>query len=79
MNNQAEGIRYYVTTYSYYSHNHLINVLSSLDALYKYDVLQSEEVYSKFVVESTLEAYNTIKQLMENNDGTAISIEYGPY
>lgn len=71
-------ITYFVTTYSHFSHNYLIATLSTTEAQYKYDILQNEEVYSKFMVSSDSSVYNIIKQLMENNDGTAISIEYGP-
>lgn len=72
-------IKYYITTYSQYSHNHLIAVLSSNEAQYRYDVLQNEEVFSRFVAISDITIYNIVRQLIDNNDGTAISIEYGAF
>lgn len=71
-------MKYFVTTYSHFSHNYLIASLSTTEAQYRYDMIQNEEVFSKFIVLSDSNVYNMIKQLMENNDGTAISIEYGP-
>ena len=72
-------IKYYITTYSQYSHNHLIAILSSNEAQYRYDVLQNEEVFSRFVAISDITIYNIVRQLIDNNDGTAISIEYGAF
>jgi hypothetical protein len=72
-------LKYYLTTYSQYSHNHLIAILSSNGAEYRFDVLQNEEVYSRFLVISDITIYNIVRQLIDNNDGTAISIEYGAF
>lgn len=78
MSNNNE-MKYYATTYSQFSHNHLIAVLSSTGAEYRYETLQTEESFSRFVVISDKEVYNSIRQLIDNNDGTSISIEYGSY
>lgn len=74
-----QEMRYHVNTYSGFSHNHLIAILSSTDTPYQYEYLQNEEVYSRFEVRSNNEVYTTLKQLIDENNGTAISIEYGTY
>lgn len=77
MNNNE--IKYFATTYSHFSHNHFIAILSSLQAEYRYEELQNEEVFSRFVIISDIQVYNQVKELISNNDGTVISIEYGAY
>lgn len=79
MTNKKDEIKYYINTYSQYSHNYLVAILSSNGADYRYEQLQNEECYSRFVVITNLAIYNVVKQLIDNNDGTSISIEYGPY
>jgi hypothetical protein len=77
MNN--DKLKYYITTYSQFSHNFLIATLSTNETEYHYEQPQNEEVFSRFVVVSDINVYNTIKQLIESNNGTALSIEYGAY
>ena len=74
-----QEMRYHVNTYSDFSHNHLIAILSSTDTPYRFEYLRNEEVYSRFEVRSNNEVYTTLKQLIEENNGTSISIEYGTY
>lgn len=70
-------MKYNLTTYTDYSHDFLLKVLNSANAKYKFLVLRNDEVYSKFEVYSELEVYNKVKDIIENGNGTAISIEYG--
>ncbi len=73
-------LRFNLTTYSQFSHNYLIAVLSSKDIPYTYESLMTEESFSRFTVVSTMETFKTIKELIESdNNGTAVSIEYGTY
>ena len=72
-------LKYNLTTYSNFSHNYLIAVLSSNDIQYQYQMLETEESHSRFVVYSTVEMFNKIRDLIESNNGTAVSIEYGTY
>lgn len=74
-----QHMKYFVNTYTSFSHNHLIAILSSTDTPYRYEELGNEEVYSRFEVNSNNDVYSTIKQLSDDNNGTAISIEYGAY
>lgn len=77
--NNNDQLKYYITTYSTFSHNYLIAVLSSNGAKYEFEQVQNEEVFSRFVVVSDINVYNTIKQIIEANNGTSLSIEYGAY
>lgn len=70
-------MRYNLTTYTDYSHDFLLKVLNSTNAKYQFHVFRNDEIYSKFEVHSELEVYNRIKDIIENGNGTAISIEYG--
>jgi hypothetical protein len=79
MTNTNDKLRFFVTTYSHFSHNYLIATLSSRDVEYRYIEMQNEEAYSRFEVISDLDSYTILKQLSEENNGTAFSIEYGTY
>ncbi len=74
-----DHMKYFLNTYSQFSHNHAIAILSSNDAQYRYEELHNEEIYSRFQVSSGMSVYNIIKELIQQNDGTAITIEYGSY
>jgi hypothetical protein len=74
-----QDMRYNLTTYSEYSHDHLLKVLTAKNVRYEYVVPQGEQYYSRFNVLSNTEIFEFIKNLTENNDGTAITLEYGTY
>ena len=74
-----QDMRYNLTTYSQYSHDHLMKVLTAKSVRYEYVVPQGEQYYSRFNVLSNTEVFDFIKNLIDNNDGTAISLEYGTY
>lgn len=72
-------IRYFVTTYTKFSHNHLIGLLSTNDANYRYTEYPTEETYSRFEVVSNRNAFEIIREASKENNGTAFSLEYGAY
>ena len=74
-----QAMRYYATTYSQFSHNCLIATLTANDAKFETQYLQNEETFSKFIIVSNHDVYNKVKELANENNGTAISIEYGSY
>lgn len=76
---ENKQMKYFVSTYSEYSHNYLIAILGSQQATYRFEKLQNEETYSKFEVICGIEVYNLLRNVIDQNNGTAISIEYGPY
>lgn len=72
-------IRYNLITHSSYSHSYLITVLSTVDAQYQFEKIENEENYSQFVLHSTTDVFNQIRNLIELNNGTSITIQYGNY
>jgi hypothetical protein len=73
------NIRYFVTTYTQFSHNHVIGLLSSNDANYRYVEYPTEETYSRFEVMSNRNAFEIIREASKENNGTAFTLEYGTY
>jgi hypothetical protein len=72
-------IRYNVTTYTKFSHNHVIGLLSSNDADYRYTEYPTEETYSRFEVVSNRNAFETIREASKENNGASFTLEYGAY
>lgn len=72
-------MKYNLFTHSSYSHSYLINKLNELGAQYRFTLEESEESYSRFEVISSQEIFETVKNLTEQNNGTAITLQYGTY
>ncbi len=77
MNNPS--IRYYISTYTSFSHNYVIALLSSNDAHYRFETPETEQGYSKFEVHSNQTTFNMLKEASQQNDGNAFTLEYGTY
>jgi hypothetical protein len=56
-----------------------MKVLTAKNVRHEYVVPQGEQYYSRFNILSGVEVFDFIKNLTENNDGTAITLEYGTY
>ena len=76
---ENDKMRYFITTYTSFSHTHVINLLSSNDAQYQYKDYPTEETYSRFEVLSDRYTFDVIREAASNNDGTAFTLEYGAY
>ncbi len=74
-----EDIKYHLNTYTEYSHKHAIAILSSSGDKYTFEYLKNEEIYSRVLIVSDLKTYDIIKELTQENNGTAIAIGYGSY
>jgi hypothetical protein len=72
-------IRYNLMTHSSFSHTYVVNILSSLEAEYRFQKIENEENYSQFEVYSTNETFQRVRDMVEQNNGTAITIQYGTY
>jgi len=72
-------MRYFITTYTSFSHNHVIALLSSNDAEYRFIDYPTEESYSKFEVISDRAAFEMLREASKENDGSAFTLEYGTY
>jgi len=75
-NNQ---LRYFVTTYTNFSHTHVINLLSSNTAEYRYQEYPTEETYSRFEIISDKYTFELLREASKENDGSAFTLEYGTY
>ena len=76
MNQQT---KYNLLTHSIFSHNHILSVLDSMKLQYSYLLVENEESYSRFEVISSVEDFNKVRDITEQNNGTAITIQYGAY
>jgi hypothetical protein len=74
---QQKDIKYYITTYTSFSHNHVIAILSSNEANYRFDMLQTEQEYSRFQVYSNLRAFQMLREAAAENNGNSFTLEYG--
>lgn len=74
---QSNTIKFFITTYTNFSHNTVIAYLSSGDAQYQYEVSATEQLYSKFCVWGTLELFSKLRELSDRGDGVVFTLEYG--
>ncbi len=74
---QQSEFKYYITAYTSFSHNHVIAILSSNEANYRYEVHQTEQMYSRFEVYSNLKAFQMLREAADENNGNSFTIEYG--
>ena len=74
---QQTDIKYYITTYTSFSHNHVIAILSSNEAKYRFEVQQTEQMYSRFEVYSNPRAFEMLREAASENNGNSFTLEYG--
>jgi len=72
-------MRYYITTYTSFSHTHVINLLSSNEAKYQFKDYPTEESYSMFEVVSDRYVFEILREASKENNGAAFTIDYGTY
>ena len=70
--------KYYITTYTKWTHDHFISVFTSRDIEFAQTVVRNEEVYGQLFVRSTTEVFEEIKRGINSNNGLAYNIEYAP-
>jgi len=75
-NNQ---LRYFITTYTGFSHNHVIALLSSQGAEYRFEQAPTEETYSRFEIISSRDVFEVLREASKENNGSSFSLEYGTY
>lgn len=79
MNNPTDMTKYFVVTYTSWTHLYFIQTLTADDVEFVQRTLNSEEVYSKFYVRSSVEYFNKMKKLAQENTDLSFNIEYGDY
>jgi len=78
-NNQHEMTTYFVVTYTNWTHTYFIQSLTADDIQFSQRTLNNEEVYSKFYIRSSMEYFNKLKKLTQENTDISFNIEYGDY
>ena len=78
-NNQHEMTKYFVVTYTNWTHTYFIQSLTADDIQFDQRTLNNEEVYSKFYIRSSMEYFNKLKKLTQENTDLSFNIEYGDY
>lgn len=79
MSNPNDMIKYFVVTYTHWTHLYFIQTLTADDIEFTQRTLNSEEVYSKFYIRSNTEYFNKLKKLTQENTDISFNIEYGDY
>lgn len=79
MSNPTDMTKYFVVTYTSWTHLYFIQTLTADDIEFTQRTLNSEEVYSKFYVRSSVEYFNKMKKLAQENTDLSFNIEYGDY
>ena len=70
--------KYYITTYTKWTHDHFISTFTSRDIKFEQIVVRNEEVYGQLLVRSTTALFEEIKRGINSNNGLAYNIEYAP-
>ena len=79
MSNNNDTTNYYIVTYTNWTHLYFIQTLTADDIQFVQRTVENEEVYSKFYINSTMDYFNKIKKLTQENTELAFNIEYGDY
>jgi len=74
-----EYTKYYITTYTKWTHDHFISICTSRDDIqFQQVVLRNDEVYGQFLVRSSVKVFTEFKNGINSNNGLAYNIEYAP-
>ena len=74
-----EYTKYYVTTYTKWTHDHFITVFTSRDDIqFQQVVLRNDEVYGQFLIRSSTKVFTEFKNGINSNNGLSYNIEYAP-
>lgn len=79
MSTQTDTVRYFVVTYTNWTHTYFIQTLTADDVRFTQKTFNNEEVYGKFYIESSVEYFNKLKKLNQANTDISFNIEYGDY
>jgi len=79
MNNGNEMTKYFIVTYTNWTHLYFIQTLTADDIKFDQRTLNNEEVYSRFYILSTMDYFNKLKKLTQQNTDLSFNIEYGDY
>ena len=72
----SNNIIFKIVTYTYWTHQHLIGVLTSRDIKFEQDIIQSEECWSRFKIQASPEIFREVRALMAENTDLSFNIEH---
>ena len=72
-------INFTATTYESNTHTYVIQILTSMDCRFQYQVLQTEQAYSTFQVIGGKDVFERLRDLVHENSVHTITLEYGHF
>lgn len=70
-------IQFTATTYESTTHTYVIQILTSMDCQFEYSLDQTEQAYSRFRVIGSQAAFERLRELAQENNIYAVTLEYG--
>jgi hypothetical protein len=70
-------IEYRATTYESSTHTYVIQILTSTDSQFNQEIVQTEQMYGRFIIRSTREVFERLRDLVNENSIYTITLEHG--
>lgn len=70
-------IEYRATTYESSTHTYVIQILTSTDSQFQQEIVQTEQMYGRFIIRSTREVFERLRGLVNENSIYTITLEHG--
>ena len=70
-------IEYRATTYESSTHTYVIQILTSTDSQFNQEIVQTEQMYGRFIIRSTQEVFERLRDLVNENNIYTITLEHG--
>lgn len=70
-------IEYRATTYESSTHTYVIQILTSTDSQFQQEIVQTEQMYGRFVIRSERDVFERLRDLVNENNIYTITLEYG--
>jgi|TARA_R110000803_G_scaffold48532_5_gene100823 hypothetical protein len=83
MNNQNERIKFFVITYTSWTHQSFLqDFTADSDASgpieFAQQVIRNDEIYGQIHVRASVDYYNKLKELLNSNTNLSFNLEYAP-
>lgn len=72
----SNEIIFKLVTYTYWTHQHLIGILTSRDIRFEQELVRNEEIFSRFRIQATTEVFREVRALMAENTDLSFNIEH---
>jgi hypothetical protein len=70
-------IEYRATTYESSTHIYVIQILTSTDSQFNQEIVQTEQMYGRFIIRSSREVFERLRNLVNENSIYTITLEHG--